>query len=244
LYKFYKEIKKPNKEIILGNDSKVVDVDDEDSNLIKIDENKFLEFNNIASMLKLNNSFVDLVNTIGIVIKAAKCYKVTYAIRKIKLLDDSGFIIDANIWNQYTLFPIKLGDILMIKNIQMKKDNEGVNYLTTVDETDIIINPDIENKDKLKEIYKKYIEESESNKKVNNGKKLNIKTKLENKNGNCILKYINMNNDNFIFIKDLIDNTIKGKTSSIKMIYGYIFKLVYTKLEDIIIYTCLNCSKI
>ena len=85
-YKFYKEIKKPNKEIILGNDSKVVDVDDEDSNLIRIDENKFLEFNNIASMLKLNNSFVDLVNTIGIVIKAAKCYKVTYAIRKIKLI--------------------------------------------------------------------------------------------------------------------------------------------------------------
>lgn len=244
LYKYYKEIKKPDKEIILGNDSKVVEIDDEDSNLIKIDENKFLEFNSIAGVLKLNNSFVDLVNTIGIVIKAAKCYKVTYAIRKIKLLDDSGFIIDANIWNQYTLFPIKLGDILMIKNIQVKKDNEGVNYLTTVDETDIIINPDIEQKEKLKEIYKKYIEESESNKKVNNGKKLNPKNKLENKNGNFILKYINLNNKNFIFIKDLINNNNEDKISSIKMIYGYIIKLVYTKLEDIIIYTCLNCSKI
>ena len=161
LYKYYKEIKKPSKEISLGNDSKVIEMDNEDDNLIKIDENKFLEFNCIADILKLNNSFVDLVNTIGIVIKTAKCYKITYAIKKIKILDDSGFIIDVNLWNQYTLFPVKLGDIIIIKNIQIKRDNEGINYMTTVDETDIIINPNIDKKDKLKEIYEKYLEESE-----------------------------------------------------------------------------------
>ena len=244
LYKYYKEIEMPKKEISLGNDSKVVEMENEDDNLIKIDENKIMEFNSIGNVLQLNNSFVDLVNTIGIVIKWAKCYKVTYAIRKIKLLDDSGFIIDTNLWNQYTLFPVKLGDILMIKNIQVKKDNRGINYLTTVDETDIIINPDVDNKNTLKEMYEKYIEESEYNKKIKNNKKIITKAKLDNTNGNCILKYININNRNFIFIKELIDNNkTKNKISSTKIIYGYINKLIYSKLDDIIIYTCLNCSK-
>ena len=244
LYKFYKEIKAPKKEIILGNDSKIIDMDNEDNNLIKIDENKFMEFESISNVLRLNNSFVDLVNTIGIVIKAAKCYKVTYAIRKIKLLDETGFIIDANIWNQYTLYPIKLGDILIIKNIQVKKDNEGINYLTTVDETDILINQEIKKENKLKEIYKKYMEEMESNKNIKYDKKINTKNKLENKNGNCILKYININNGNFMFIKELINsNKNKNKFTSMKMFYGYINKIIYSKYDDIIIYTCLTCAK-
>ena len=243
LYKYYKEIKAPNKEIYLGNDSKVTEMNSEDSNLIEIDENKFLEFYNIGNVLKLNNSFVDLVNTIGIVVKAAKCYKVTYAIRKIKLLDDSGFIIEANIWNQYTLFPIKLGDILMIKNIQVKKNYEGINYLTTVDETNIILNPDIENKDTLKKIYEKYFEESESIKKYSS-KKCNKKNKSENKNKINIFKYINLINGSFAFIKELTDKENQKKNSSIKLVYGYINKLIYENFDDIIICKCLNCSKI
>ena len=164
---------------------------------------------------------------------------------EIKLLDETGFIIDANIWNQYTLYPIKLGDILIIKNIQVKKDNEGINYLTTVDETDILINQEIKKENKLKEIYKKYMEEMESNKNIKYDKKINTKNKLENKNGNCILKYININNGNFMFIKELINsNKNKNKFTSMKMFYGYINKIIYSKYDDLIIYTCLTCAKI
>ena len=244
LYKYYQEIKMPRKEIYLGNDSKVVEMDNDDDNLIIIEENKFIEFNNIGNLLKLNNSFVDLINTVGIVIKAAKCYKVTYAIRKIKLLDDSGFIIDTNLWNQYTLYPVKQGDILIIKNIQMKKDNKGINYLTTVDETELIINPDIEKKEQLKKIYEEYIEKFESNKNLSNNKKFISKNKIEKKDNNCILQYINIStNGNFIFINDLVEKNKNNEISSPKMIYGYINKLIYSKLDDIIIYTCLTCTK-
>ena len=232
LYKFYKEIKIPSKEIYIGNDSKIKEMDSNDDNLIKIDENKFLQFNNIGNILKLNNTFVDLVNTIGIVIKSAKCYKITYAIRKIKLLDDSGFIIDVNLWNQYTLYPVKLGDILMIKNIQVKKDNKGVNFMTTVDETDLIINPDVEKVELLKQIYKTY-QEKFKNKSLAN----------KNNDNNCILKYVNYYNNNITFIKDLIN--IKSNNSNfsfIKYIYGYIQKIICTKLDDIISYICISCE--
>ena len=248
LYKYYKEIKMPSKEIYLGNDSKIVEMDNDDSNLLFIEENKFIEFNNIGNLLKLNNSFVDLINTVGIVIKAAKCYKVTYAIRKIKLLDDSGFIIDTNLWNQYTLYPVKVGDILIIKNIQMKKDNKGINFLTTVDETELAINPDIEKKEQLKKLYEEYIEKYKSNKTLSNNKKFLSKNKFEKKDNNCILKYININTSvNFIFINDLIEKNKNenenNKISTPKLIYGYINKLIYSNLDDIIIYTCLTCSK-
>ena len=243
LYKYYKEIKMPCKEIYLGNDSKIIEMDNDDSNLLYIEENKFIEFNNIGNLLKLNNSFVDLINTVGIVIKAAKCYKVTYAIRKIKLLDDSGFIIDTNLWNQYTLYPVKVGDILIIKNIQIKKDNKGINFLTTVDETELIINPDIEKKEQFKKIYEEYIDKFESNKIITNSRKFTLKNKFEKKDNNCILKYINISTSvNFIFISDLIEKN-KNKISTPKLLYGYINKLIYSKLDDIVICTCIKCSK-
>ena len=247
LYKFYKEIKMPTKEIYLGNDSKITEMEDsDDSNLISVDENKYLIFNDIKSILNMNNSFVDLVNTIGVIIKVEGCFKVTYPLRKIIILDESNCTIRVNLWNQYTLYPIKLGDVLLIKNIQVKKYDEN-NHMTTVDETSLNINPDIEKTKELKLIYEKYIINNPiviKNKSNQNNLKKNEKKNKNNKN-QSILKYFNNNKINIgnrIFIEDLI-NLKNKKINEGKEIYGYIKKIVYNTIDDIVVCACLKCFK-
>ena len=243
LYKYYKDLKAPKKEIYLGNDSKVTEMDDnEDSNLISVDENKYIIFSDIYTILNQSSTFVDLVNTIGVVIKVGSCFKVTYARRKIQLLDDSNYIIDVYIWNQYTLYPIKLGDILLIKNIQVKKNEdkkeENINKMTTVDETEIYINPDTEKTKTLKLIYEQYIK--------NKPKK--VEKNSEKNNNNCsIMKYFNnfnLEKENIkgktIFVKD-INNLKNNINNNVKGIFGYINKIVYDKIEDIVNCVCISC---
>jgi len=245
LYKFYKNLKMPTKEIYLGNDSKVIEMDDsDDSNLISIDENRLIIFDNIFSILNMKNTDVDLVNTIGIVIKVGCCFKKTYPLREIEFLDESNNKIKINLWNQYTLYPIKIGDVLLIKNIQVKKDNNKnnkVNLMTTVDETNIIINPEIEKTNILKLFYKNYIE----NDTLNNSNKNNRNNKIiKGKNNYNILKYINnykSNEKQFIFIQDIIN--LKNDIN-IKRIYGYIKKIIYNTIDDIIVCVCLSCLKL
>ena len=252
LYKFYKEIKMPSKEIYLGNDSKIIEMEDsDDSNLISVDENKYLIFNDIKSILSMNNTFVDLVNTIGVIIKVERCFKVTYTLRKIILLDESNCTIRVNLWNQYTLYPVKIGDVLLIKNIQVKKYDES-NHMTTVDETSLIINPDIEKTKQLKLIYEKYIINNPiviKNKSNQSNIKKNEK-KLKNNKNQSILNYFTNNkinnirngNGNLIFIQDLINLKNKNINAG-KEIYGYIKEIIYNKIDDIVVCACLKCLK-
>ena len=245
LYKISKVLKMPTKEIYIGNDSKIIEVDEsDDSNLISIDENKLIIYNDIFTVLYSNNTFVDLVNAIGIVIKVGGCYKVTYAKRQIKLLDDTYYSIDVNLWNQYTLYPVKVGDILLIKNIQVKKNNDE-NFMTTVDETVIIINPENEKNNKLKSIYEEYLQSNNNiikNKKNQNNLRKN--SKKDNKNC-CILKYMNnikFNRGKFIFIEELI-NLKNNNNNDAKEVYGYIQKIIFDKIEDVVLCACLTCLK-
>ena len=245
LYKFCKELKMPNKEIYLGNDSKIYEMDSDDPNLICVDENKYIIYDDIKSILNMNNSFVDLVNTIGVIVKVEGCFKVTYPLRKITLLDNTNSIIRVNLWNQYTLYPVKVGDVLLIKNIQVKKYDEN-NHMTTVDETCLTINPDIEKTNELKLVYQNFISNSDNylflKPSLNNLKKNSKKIK---KNNHSILQYFNNQNNNngkFIFIRDLI-NSKNNNNKQEKCIYGYINKVIYNKKEDIIDCSCLLCLK-
>lgn len=141
IYSLTKEITKPKYEIFLGNDSEVNELHDEGyiASLEKL--NYKITYHTISEILSKNRiTKVELMSTKGYVKKAGSCTLKTYALRKIVLVDNTKKEININLWNQFTLLPIYKGDFICIKNIQVKH-KEGINFLTTVDETEIEINP-------------------------------------------------------------------------------------------------------
>ena len=148
-----KDFKSPNFEIILGTDSEINELKD-DNILKKVDIEKYIKYNTIYEILNSNPTHSELYNTICYILEVKSVFKVTYPLRKIKVIDSSDYIIDINIWNQFTLLPLKEGDYLIIKNIQVKKYKE-VNLLTTVDETTIDINVENKEIEKLRMFIKK-----------------------------------------------------------------------------------------
>ena len=141
IYSLTKEISKPEYEIFLGNDSEVTELHDEGyiASLEKL--NYKITYYTISEILAKNRiTKIELMSTKGYVKKAGGCTLKTYALRKIVLVDNTKKEINVNLWNQFTFLPIYKGDFICIKNIQVKH-KEGNNFLTTVDETEIEINP-------------------------------------------------------------------------------------------------------
>ena len=207
---------KPKYEISIGNETKIIELED-NNDLSKIDENKYLKFWNFYKILNYNFSNIQLVNTIGYVLKVGICFKKINALRNILLIDTSNNIIELDLWNQFTLLPIKEGNVLLIKNIQVKKrGDDNINCLTSVDETKIIINPNNERDNFLK----KFILYS------------NINLKNENKLECFINEIIKLKNP---ILK-------KNERNFIKVINCYIVDLI-TDINDLIIEGCLekNC---
>lgn len=141
IYSLTKEISKPEYEIFLGNDSEVTELHDE-GYIASLEKLNFkITYYTISEILAKNRiTKIELMSTKGYVKKAGGCTLKTYALRKIVLVDNTKKEINVNLWNQFTLLPIYKGDFICIKNIQVKH-KEGINFLTTVDETEIEINP-------------------------------------------------------------------------------------------------------
>lgn len=150
IYQYTKKISKPINEIMIGNDSVINELYDNGS-IISLEQlNVKQVYFPLNEILKRNISKIELVSTVGFVRTAGIVTRNTYALRKMKLMDKTGDI-DVNLWNQFTLLPIYKGDYIVIRNIQVKKYT-GPNLLTTVDETEIDINPtDNEKVNELKE---------------------------------------------------------------------------------------------
>ena len=139
---YLKDYIKPKFEITIGNGTNIKEL--EDDNLIdKIQEIKYINFWNFFQILNYNFSNIQLINSIGYVLKVGICFKKQHALRTVLLIDSSDNIIELDLWNQFTLLPILEGDVILIKNIQVKKrGDDNINSLTTVDETEIIFKRD------------------------------------------------------------------------------------------------------
>lgn len=140
----YKGIAKPKYEIVLGNDVIITELPEDNCVKTLKQLQKELHFRNIKDILTSSVSKIEFINTFGYVKKVEFLYRKVYALRPIILVDHTGYEIRVLLWNQFTFLPIFQGDYVRITNIQCKTGNgkeSNINHLTTVDETEIEINP-------------------------------------------------------------------------------------------------------
>ena len=218
-----------------------------DKNLDKLfdkDEEKI----NITKFVDLNNYKPNqLVNCLCYVLQSfpVSTVKGNYLMKKLILCDSSMFKVQFTLWNKWTELDIKIGDILLLKNIRINNYNNNIN-LSTFDNNSIIeINPDLINEnfkeyDELQKVINdgineediKYISEyniansspNSDNKSLGNNKIIYIKSlikKLYDKYNN------NSNNNNDISMNFTIKATVLEFEHSDKNYY----------------YACPKCNK-
>ena len=174
------------------------------------------EINGIVRFIDLikypKNSIIDclayVLETSSTTIKPSKNGN-TIAIKKILLGDSSGIKCPMTLWKKFTEIPIEKGNILLLKYIRVGEYN-GI-CLTTIDDSNIIINPTEKFKDLdilktiinsgVDENYFKFLKKEEYiNQEIINNKQQNQNSKLEY--------------EKLDFISDLLNNLKDGSNYS------------------------------
>ena len=210
--KKYTNIKSDYK-LIFDSNTQIFHIDKKDDKLF-MEETK--EINGIVRFIDLikypKNSIIDclayVLETSSTTIKPSKNGN-TIAIKKILLGDSSGIKCPMTLWKKFTEIPIEKGNILLLKYIRVGEYN-GI-CLTTIDDSNIIINPTEKFKDLdilktiinsgVDENYFKFLKKEEYiNQEIINNKQQNQNSKLEY--------------EKLDFISDLLNNLKDGSNYS------------------------------
>ena len=210
--KKYTNIKSDYK-LIFDSNTQIFHIDKKDDTLF-MEESK--EINGIVRFIDLikypKNSIIDclayVLETSSTTIKPSKNGN-TIAIKKILLGDSSGIKCPMTLWKKFTEIPIEKGNILLLKYIRVGEYN-GI-CLTTIDDSNIIINPTEKFKDLdilktiinsgVDENYFKFLKKEEYiNQEIINNKQQNQNSKLEY--------------EKLDFISDLLNNLKDGSNYS------------------------------
>lgn len=126
-------------EIYLSNESEIIEITNKKAQC----DNQSNAFHSIQFVLSA--CAFCLVNIIGKVIKVtnaiySKSKDSIFGMRTISIFDSSGYKVDVQLWNHYTLYLIRENDIVALYNIQIKQ-YESSKLLSAVSETKIVVNP-------------------------------------------------------------------------------------------------------